>query len=63
VSGPIRTGSYRFWAIALGYVPAPPPNGHATRRDYYLGIGVPEDELGDGNAVDREALSIWPTAE
>jgi Glyoxalase-like domain len=43
----------RFWAVALGYVPAPPPDGHATWREYYLSIGVPEDELGDGDALDR----------
>jgi hypothetical protein len=43
----------RFWAVALGYVPAPPPNGHATWREYYLSIGVPHDELGDGDALDR----------
>ncbi len=43
----------RFWTVALGYVPAPPPPGHATWRDYYLSIGVPEDELGDGDALDR----------
>jgi hypothetical protein len=43
----------RFWALPLGYVPAPPPDGHATWREYYLSIGVPEDELGDGDALDR----------
>jgi len=42
-----------FWATALGYVPPPPPGGKATWRDYYLSIGVPEEELGDGDAVDR----------
>jgi len=43
----------RFWADALGYEPSPPPPGHASWRDYYLSIGVPESELGDGDAVDR----------
>ena len=40
-----------FWAPALGYAVAPPPQGHDTWNDYYLSIGVPEDELdlaGDG---------------
>jgi len=42
-----------FWAQALGYVPADPPSGHASWRDYYLSLGVPESELGDGEALDR----------
>jgi hypothetical protein len=42
-----------FWAGALGYVPAPPPAGHATWRDWYLSAGVPAEELGDGDCVDR----------
>ncbi|MFG2044806.1 VOC family protein [Dactylosporangium sp. NPDC048998] len=42
-----------FWARALGYVPAEPPAGHASWREYYLSIGVPEAELGGGDAVDR----------
>lgn len=42
-----------FWAQALGYVPAAPPAGHASWRNYYLSIGVPESELGIGDAVDR----------
>lgn len=40
-----------FWAPAPGYAVAPPPQGHDTWNDYYLSIGVPEDELdlaGDG---------------
>jgi hypothetical protein len=43
----------RFWATALGYVHPAPPNGQASWRDYYLSIGVPEEELGDGDVVDR----------
>jgi hypothetical protein len=42
-----------FWARALGYVPAEPPAGHTSWREYYLSIGVPEAELGDGDALDR----------
>jgi hypothetical protein len=41
----------RFWAPALGYKPQDPPAGHETWREYWLSIGVPEDELGDG--IDR----------
>jgi hypothetical protein len=44
-----------FWAQALGYVPAPPPPGHATWRDWYLSAGVPAEELGDSDCVDRLA--------
>jgi hypothetical protein len=43
----------RFWCLALDYEPAPPPEGHATWRDWYLSVGVPEDELGDDECQDR----------
>lgn len=43
----------RFWAPALGYVPTPPPGDFDTWRAWYLSIGVPEDELGDGDCQDR----------
>jgi hypothetical protein len=42
-----------FWAAALGYVPADPPDGYATWRDYYLSIDVPESELDCDDCVDR----------
>jgi hypothetical protein len=42
-----------FWCLALGYRPAPPPPGFATWRDWYLSVGVPEEELGDGPCQDR----------
>ncbi|SCG61955.1 VOC family protein [Micromonospora inositola] len=42
-----------FWAEALRYRPQPPPDGHATWRDWYLSIGIPPDELGDGDCLDR----------
>jgi Glyoxalase-like domain len=38
----------RFWAAALGYVFAPPPEGFSTWDDYWREIGVPEQELGLG---------------
>lgn len=34
-----------FWAEALGYVPAPPPEGFPNWLEYYRSIGVPEEEL------------------
>ncbi|MEV0269106.1 VOC family protein [Hamadaea sp. NPDC050747] len=54
-----------FWAAALGYRPQDPPEGHATWRDYYLSVGVPAEELGDGPCADRledpagNGPSIW----
>lgn len=43
-----------FWCLALGYEPAPPPEGHATWADWYRAVGVSEDELaGVGDACDR----------
>lgn len=38
----------RFWAEALGYVPAPAPEGYDTWDDYWRHMGVPEQELGIG---------------
>lgn len=37
-----------FWSEALGYVPEPPPTGHATWRAYWTAQGVPEEELPEG---------------
>lgn len=34
-----------FWCRALGYVPEPPPEGHATWREHWAAMGVPEEEL------------------
>ncbi|MBV1853574.1 VOC family protein [Catellatospora tritici] len=42
-----------FWAAALGYRAQDPPEGHATWRDFYLSVGVPAEELGDGDCADR----------
>lgn len=38
----------RFWAAALGYELSPPPAGFATWRDFYLHVGLPEEDLVDG---------------
>ena len=53
----------RFWAAALGYELAPPPDGFATWNDFYRDIGVPEEDLTDGadRISDPDGLgpSIW----
>jgi hypothetical protein len=44
----------RFWAEVLDYEVQPPPDGFATWNDWYLSVGVPEDELDlDGDGADR----------
>ncbi|WP_330296222.1 VOC family protein [Streptomyces sp. NBC_00503] len=45
-----------FWTQALGYEPEPPPQGHATWREYWLGMGVPEEELPEGAAENPESI-------
>lgn len=46
-------GQVVFWCLALGYEREPAPVGHTTWREWYLSVGVPEDELGDGDCCDR----------
>ncbi|MDP9183429.1 MAG: VOC family protein [Actinomycetota bacterium] len=54
-----------FWCLALGYRPKPPPEAFATWRAWYLSVGVPEEELGEGDCQDRvedptgTGPSIW----
>ena len=43
----------RFWAEALGYVVKDPPEGFATWNDWYVSVGVPEDELPATAVADR----------
>lgn len=50
----------RFWAAALGYEPAPPPDGFATWDDFYRDLGVPEDELGAGPDRIRDPAGAGP---
>ncbi len=39
----------RFWELALpDHVIQSPPDGHDSWPDYWLSVGVPEDEVGDG---------------
>lgn len=45
-----------FWSEALGYVPEPPPGGHATWREYWSAMGVPEEELPDGAGDTPESI-------
>lgn len=45
-----------FWCEALGYVPEPPPGGHATWRDYWADMGVPEEELPAGAGDSPESI-------
>ncbi|MFD5728180.1 MULTISPECIES: VOC family protein [unclassified Streptomyces] len=49
-----------FWSEALGYVPEPPPEGHASWRAYWEDMGVPEEELPPG-AGDLPESIIDPT--
>ncbi|MCX5056044.1 VOC family protein [Streptomyces sp. NBC_00201] len=42
----------RFWATALGYKVEPPPAPFATWRAYWLGQGLAEEELGEGDCSD-----------
>lgn len=52
-----------FWAEALHYVLAPPPEGHDSWDDWYRSLGVPEEELGQGDDrivdPDGEGPQIW----
>lgn len=52
-----------FWAAALHYVVAPPPDGFDTWDDWYRSIGVPDEELGVGDDrivdPDGEGPAIW----
>jgi catechol 2,3-dioxygenase-like lactoylglutathione lyase family enzyme len=53
-----------FWQPLLGYEVPSPPEPFATWRDWYLSVGVPEDEIeGDGTdrlvPVDGKGVAIW----
>ena len=43
---PIRMA--RFWAESLGYGLQSPPGQFDSWRDYWISVGVPEDEVEDG---------------
>ncbi|WP_326814572.1 MULTISPECIES: VOC family protein [unclassified Streptomyces] len=37
-----------FWALALGYVPKPPPAGFGSWEEWFAHHGIPEEEWDDG---------------
>lgn len=41
----------RFWALALGYVESPPPEGWETWDAFLTDQGVPREEWDDGAAI------------
>ncbi|MCX4778097.1 VOC family protein [Streptomyces sp. NBC_01264] len=45
-----------FWTQALGYVPESAPDGHATWRAYWEGMGVPAEELPVGVGEEPESI-------
>lgn len=53
-----------FWQPLLGYEVPPPPEPHATWRDWYVSVGEPADEI-EGDGTDRlvpqdgEGVAIW----
>ena len=44
-------GLASFWAIALGYIPQPPPEGFATWDAFAIEAGIPEEEWGNLRAL------------
>lgn len=52
----------RFWTEALGYVPAPPPEGYPTWAAYLHSVGMPEEDLDEfGGIADPDGVGprIW----
>ncbi len=52
-----------FWALALGYVPSPPPAGLDSWNDWYRSVGVPEEDLdlaGDGSDRLMDPAGVGP---
>jgi Glyoxalase-like domain len=53
----------RFWAAALGYELAPVPDGFESWHDFYLHLGLPEEDLVEGadRIADPDGIgpSIW----
>lgn len=47
-----------FWSEALGYVPEPPPGGHATWREYWAATGCPRRSCLSVRAIPRSRSSI-----
>jgi hypothetical protein len=58
------TNLARFWATALGYELAQPPDGHPSWHAWYRNMGVPDDELaGFPDEPDRlvDPAGVGPT--
>ncbi|MBA0124318.1 VOC family protein [Haloechinothrix sp. YIM 98757] len=53
------TAQARFWALALGYVRSPPPEGWETWEAFLADQGVPPDEWSDGAAI-RDPAGVQP---
>ena len=52
------TAQARFWALALGYVPAPVPRGWDTWESWLVDHDVPREEWNDGaSLVDPAGVS------
>ena len=53
----------RFWALALGYELEGPPSSHGSWREYWISVGVPEDEVEEGydSIVDPDGIRprVW----
>ncbi len=41
----------RFWAVALGYVEQPPPDGYDSWEAWATDLGIPEDEWDTSYAI------------
>jgi len=41
-----------FWAVALGYVPQPPPDGYASWEDWLREQGIPESDWNSASSVE-----------
>ena len=52
----------RFWSVALGYDLQEPPEPHATWREYWTSLGVPEGELeaADGYDAVVDPVGVLP---
>ena len=37
----------QFWALALGYITQPLPEGFTSLEEFFRSIGIPEEEFGD----------------
>jgi len=50
----------KFWALALGYVEPPPPEGFESWPDWLVRMNVPEEEWDDG-AYLHDPAGVGPT--